>query len=86
LLSAIIVIKFISSIFCFPCADDDYPRRSSSRKGSKIKRSKSRKMELIPWKATEKKGIASGLKDRLGQFAKQGQSAYKEVYRRAKVQ
>jgi len=58
-------------------------KSTSSSKG----KSGGKKMQLIPWMDSKgKKGAAKvNWKERLEQIAKQGQLAYKEVYRRAKV-
>eukprot|EP01041_Mallomonas_annulata_P002976 gene2976-5837_t len=54
------------------------PQESRSREKS----SKSRRMELVPW-SNEPKGPT--WRERLEEITKQGQNAYKDVYRRAKV-
>ena len=58
------------------------------RSSAKGKYAKNKKLQLKPWGDNGKKGKKGGVsiwKERLEQIAKQGQSAYKEVYRRAKV-
>lgn len=42
-------------------------------------------MQIIPWMDNKGKRGGTNWKERLEQIAKQGQAAYKEVYRRAKV-
>lgn len=70
---------------------DDYekPRKKTTKRNKSGQKSKqeSSKMQLIPWLDTKnKKGAAkSNWREKLELLAKQGQSAYKEVYRRAKV-
>eukprot|EP01039_Chlorochromonas_danica_P000517 gene515-556_t len=67
-----------------------------TRRGGKSKSSgssgkkKSNKFQLIPWgssrnQSNQKKKKGPSLKERLEQLAKQGHTAYNEVYRRAKV-
>lgn len=77
--------------------EDNYrPKKSSKAKKSKLTSSrkeskvnnKGRMMSLIPWGSNgqeSKKGLAVGLKEKLEDIAKKGQSVYKDVYRRAKV-
>jgi hypothetical protein len=47
-------------------------------------------MQMIPWgtqkgKGNQKGGKGLGLREKLEEFTKTGASAYKDVYRRAKV-
>ena len=78
--------------------DREPPRKSKAKVASKQKgktaskgrgNDKRSKMELIPWgqPAGGRKGKAKtlGLREKLEDLAKHGQSAYKDVYRRAKV-
>lgn len=79
--------------------DREPPRKSKSKTTSKSKgkspppkgRSKDvrSRMELIPWgqSANTRKGKPKslGFREKLEDLAKHGQSAYKDVYRRAKV-
>ena len=78
--------------------DREPPRKSKAKVASKQKgktaskgrgNEKRSKMELIPWgtPAGGRKGKAKtlGLREKLEDLAKHGQSAYKDVYRRAKV-
>ena len=77
--------------------DDDRRRRKSAPRKSDKGRGRSGKRghsQLVPWgsgKGSKSKagGILAGLvsqsRERLEDLAKQGQSAYKDVYRRAKV-
>lgn len=75
--------------------DDDLPSKKSGRKAKKSvsskynKKSQSSKFQLIPWGKADSKGKKKrkglSIREKLEQIAKQGQSAYKEVYRRAKV-
>lgn len=73
--------------------DSDYKSKGRSKKVSpkpatkSKKGSGSKKLQLIPWNDSKgKRGNAKiNWKERLEQIAKQGQAAYKEVYRRAKV-
>mmetsp|Transcript_29047 Transcript_29047/g.27839 ORF Transcript_29047/g.27839 Transcript_29047/m.27839 type:complete len:623 (-) Transcript_29047:267-2135(-) len=71
-------------------------RSSSKNKGSKSTQKSSQKnknsrskMEMVPWgKPSGRKGKKSksiGIREKLEELAKHGQSAYKDVYRRAKV-
>ncbi len=55
---------------------DTFSRRDRSSK------SKSKRMEVIPWSNVQK---GPSIRERLEEIAKQGQSVYKDVYRRAKV-
>lgn len=75
--------------------DDDFDSKPSKRRSGSYKKlsTKGKKrsaprgaMQMIPWgskSAPTKKG--STIRDRLEAIAKTGQSAYKDVYRRAKV-
>lgn len=62
------------------------PTRKSKSSGS----GKGSKFQLVPWgsrnQSNQKKKKGPSLKERLEQLAKQGHTAYNEVYRRAKVE
>lgn len=59
-------------------------QRSTSSKSRKDIRGR---MEMVPWGGGKKKSKPKslGIREKLEDLAKQGQSAYKDVYRRAKV-
>ena len=59
--------------------------KKDSVKSSKNSKGKSKKMQIIPWMDSKGKKGGINWKERLEHIAKQGQAAYKEVYRRAKV-
>lgn len=59
--------------------------KKDSVKSSKKSKGKSKKMQIIPWMDSKGKRGGINWKERLEHIAKQGQAAYKEVYRRAKV-
>ena len=59
------------------------PKKSKASSKSKA----GKKSQLVPWgdKKSEGPSVVSGLKAKLEDLAKKSQSAYKDVYRRAKV-
>ena len=81
--------------------DEEEDRRSAKKSKSKtVSKPKSKsvpkgrgretrsRMELVPWGQNNKqkgKPKSLGLREKLEDLAKHGQSAYKDVYRRAKV-
>lgn len=67
--------------------EEEYNSRKKKGRKTPIKKG-SKKGQLIPWGTVSSTSISSfsNLKAKFDDIAKKGQSAYKDVYRRAKVQ